>query len=97
VNLCQIPVVINPNNQDCYRPLDQYFPDPAHANDPSFTIDPYGSVDYKSDTGQSTYHALFLSLEGGSQMVCPFRVTTLFLTPSMTERLVVEKRMDRKT
>src|SRR6266849_7797414 len=63
VNLCQNPVVINPNNQDCYRPLDQYFPDPAHPNDPSFTIDPYGSVDYKSDTGQSTYHALFLSLE----------------------------------
>jgi hypothetical protein len=63
VNLCQIPVVINPNNQDCYRPLDQFFPDPAHPNDPGFTIDPYGSVDYKSDTGQSTYHALFLSLE----------------------------------
>jgi hypothetical protein len=63
VNPCQIPVVINPNNQDCYRPLDQYFPDPAHPIDPSFTIDPYGSVDYKSDTGQSTYHALFLSLE----------------------------------
>ena len=63
VNLCNIPVVINPNNQDCYRPLDQFFPDPAHANDPTFTIDPYGSVDFKSDTGQSTYHALFLSLE----------------------------------
>ncbi len=63
VNLCSIPVVVNPNNQDCYRPLDQFFPDPAHPNDPTFTIDPYGSVDYKSDTGQSTYHALFLSLE----------------------------------
>jgi len=36
--------------------LDQYFPDPANP-------DPYGSVDYKSDTGQSTYHALFVSLE----------------------------------
>jgi hypothetical protein len=55
--------VINPNNQDCYRPLDQFFPDPAHPNDPTFTIDPYGSVDFKSDTGQSTYHAVLLSLE----------------------------------
>jgi hypothetical protein len=63
VNLCNIPVVINPNNQDCYRPLDQFFPDPAHPNDPTFTIDPYGSVDFKSDTGQSTYHAVLLSLE----------------------------------
>jgi hypothetical protein len=63
VNLCNIPVVINPNNNDCYRPLDQYFPDPAHPNDPTFTIDPYGSVDFKHDIGQSTYHALLVSLE----------------------------------
>ncbi len=63
VNLCNIPVVINPNNQDCYRPLDQFFPDPAHPGDPTFTIDPYGSVDFKSDVGQSTYHALLLSLD----------------------------------
>ena len=63
VNLCNIPVVINPNNQDCYRPLDQFFPDPAHPGDPTFTIDPYGSVDFKSDVGQSTYHALMLSLD----------------------------------
>jgi hypothetical protein len=63
VNLCNVPVVINPNNQDCYRPLDQFFPDPANPGDPTFTIDPYGSVDFKSDTGQSTYHALLLSVE----------------------------------
>lgn len=40
-------------NPLCTRPLDQYFP----------TGDPYGSVDYKSDIGASTYHALLLSLE----------------------------------
>lgn len=37
----------------CTRPLDQYYPGG----------DPYGSVDYKSDIGASTYHALLLSLE----------------------------------
>ena len=63
VNLCKIPVVINPNNNDCYRPLDQFFPDPANPNDATFTIDPYGSVDFKHDIGQSTYHALFIALE----------------------------------
>ncbi len=37
----------------CTRPLDQYYPGG----------DPYGSVDYKSDIGASTYNALLLSLE----------------------------------
>jgi hypothetical protein len=37
----------------CTRPLDQYYPGG----------DPYGSVDYKSDIGASTYDALLLSLE----------------------------------
>ena len=37
----------------CTRPLDQYYPGG----------DPYGSVDYKSDIGSSTYDALLLSLE----------------------------------
>ncbi|MFZ1999740.1 MAG: TonB-dependent receptor [Candidatus Sulfotelmatobacter sp.] len=37
----------------CTRPLDQYYPGG----------DPYGSVDYKSDIGASTYHALLLSLD----------------------------------
>ena len=37
----------------CTRTLDQYYPGG----------DPYGSVDYKSDIGQSTYNALGLSLE----------------------------------
>ena len=37
----------------CTRPLDQYYPGG----------DPYGSVDYKSDIGSSTYNALLLSLE----------------------------------
>ena len=37
----------------CTRPLDQFYPGG----------DPYGSVDYKSDIGASTYNALLLSLE----------------------------------
>ena len=37
----------------CTRTLDQYYPGG----------DPYGSVDYKSDIGSSTYNALLLSLE----------------------------------
>ncbi|MGB7023842.1 MAG: TonB-dependent receptor [Candidatus Acidiferrales bacterium] len=56
VNLCNTPVVINPNTGDCVRPLDQYFPDP---NNP----DPYGSVDFKSDIGSSFYDALGLALQ----------------------------------
>jgi Carboxypeptidase regulatory-like domain/TonB dependent receptor-like, beta-barrel len=56
VNLCSEPVTFNPATGDCVRPLDQYFPDP---NNP----DPYGSVDYKSDVGSSSYHALEISLE----------------------------------
>ena len=56
VNLCTIPATLNSAGTDCVRPLDQYFPDP---NNP----DPYGSVDYKSDVGSSSYHALGVSLE----------------------------------
>ena len=56
VNLCTIPVTINSAGTDCIRPLDQYFTDPANP-------DPYGSVDYKSDTGQSTYNAMLVALE----------------------------------
>jgi hypothetical protein len=56
VNLCTIPVTLNSAGTDCVRPLDQFFPDPANP-------DPYGSVDYKSDTGQSTYNAVLVSLE----------------------------------
>jgi hypothetical protein len=56
VNMCVTPVTFNAIDGDCVRPLDQYYPDP---NNP----DPFGSVDYKSDIGQSTYHALGLSLE----------------------------------
>jgi len=56
VNLCTIPVTLNSAGTDCIRPLDQFFPDPANP-------DPYGSVDFKSDIGQSTYHGLQLSLE----------------------------------
>jgi hypothetical protein len=55
VNLCNIPVTINAATGDCNRPLDQYFPDPANP-------DPYGSVDYKHDVGQSSYHAMLVSL-----------------------------------
>jgi hypothetical protein len=37
----------------CQRTLDQYYPGG----------DPYGSVDYKSDIGASTYHALLVGLD----------------------------------
>jgi len=40
-------------NPICTRPLDQFYPGG----------DPYGSVDYKSDIGSSTYNALLLSLQ----------------------------------
>jgi hypothetical protein len=56
VNLCSAPVTFNPNDGDCVRPLDQYYPDP---NNP----DPFGSVDIKRDIGASTYNALGVSLE----------------------------------
>jgi hypothetical protein len=57
VNFC---ITKPDSNGNCTRPLDQYYPDP---NNPGGTIDPYGSVDYKSDIGASNYHALLLSLE----------------------------------
>jgi len=37
----------------CQRTLDQFYPGP----------DPYGSVDFKSDIGSSTYHALLVGLD----------------------------------
>ena len=45
-----------PARDDCVRPLDQFYPDPDGT-------DPFGSVDFKSDIGSSTYHGLGLSLE----------------------------------
>ena len=50
VNFCITKPDVNGN---CTRTLDQFYPGG----------DPYGSVDYKSDIGASTYHALLLSLE----------------------------------
>ncbi|HEY6373055.1 MAG TPA: carboxypeptidase regulatory-like domain-containing protein [Candidatus Sulfotelmatobacter sp.] len=50
VNFCITKPDINGN---CTRGLDQYYPGG----------DPYGSVDYKSDIGSSSYNALGLSLE----------------------------------
>jgi hypothetical protein len=50
VNFCITKPDINGN---CTRGLDPYYPGG----------DPYGSVDYKSDIGSSTYNALGLSLE----------------------------------
>jgi hypothetical protein len=50
VNFCLTKPDFNGN---CTRVLDQYYPGG----------DPYGSVDYKSDIGASTYHALLLSLD----------------------------------
>src|SRR5271166_5571822 len=55
VNFCSsLPNGTNSSgNINCTRPLDQYYPGG----------DPFGSVDYKSDIGSSTYHALLLSLD----------------------------------
>ena len=53
VNLCTEPVTFNPADTDCVRSLDQYYPGG----------NPFGSVDYKSDIGSSTYNGLGLSLE----------------------------------
>jgi hypothetical protein len=50
VNFCITPPDSTGN---CTRALDQYYPGG----------DPYGSVDYKSDIGASTYNAMMLSLE----------------------------------
>jgi hypothetical protein len=63
VNLCISPVTFN-NSGDCNRPLDPFytFPDPANPGQ-TLVQDPFGSVDFKSDIGSSTYHALQVSLE----------------------------------
>src|SRR5579862_8215009 len=53
VNLCTEPVTFNPADTDCVRSLDQFYP----------AGNPFGSVDYKSDVGSSTYNGLGLSLE----------------------------------
>jgi hypothetical protein len=53
VNLCTAPVTFNSADQDCVRPLDQFYPGG----------NPFGSVDSKQDIAASTYHALGLSLE----------------------------------
>ncbi len=65
VNLC-IPSLNSGNNVNtgtCARPLDQYYPGANGMTDPADTTDPYGSVDYKSDVGTSTYNGLLLTLE----------------------------------
>ena len=54
VNFCTTkPAFTSDGSLSCTRVLDQYYPGG----------DPYGSVDYKSDIGSSTYNALGLSLE----------------------------------
>jgi hypothetical protein len=54
VNFCTTkPAYTSDGSLACTRVLDQYYPGG----------DPYGSVDYKSDIGSSTYNALGLSLE----------------------------------
>jgi hypothetical protein len=57
VNLCSFTSV---EAGGCTRTLDQYYPDP---NNPGGTISPFGSVDYKSDIGSSTYNGMLLTLE----------------------------------
>jgi hypothetical protein len=44
----------------CTRALDSFYPD---STGQSATLDPYGSVDLKSDIGASTYNGLLASLE----------------------------------
>jgi hypothetical protein len=61
VNLCSGQ--LDPVNGLCARPLDQFFPGPNGLTDPADTTDPYGSVDFKSDVGRSSYHGLLLTLE----------------------------------
>ncbi len=66
VNFCSAPPLYDPSGQGnliCSRPLDQYYPGANGLTDPFDTADPYGSVDYKSDIGASTYNALLLSLD----------------------------------
>ncbi len=73
VNLCNSPVQSNllpgafqlgDTPTDCARPLDPYYlPDPVNTPAGVDTSDPFGSVDYKSDIGSSTYNGLGLSLE----------------------------------
>jgi hypothetical protein len=59
VNLC---ITVPDVNGNCTRPLDQfYLPDPKVPG--STTSDPFGSVDLKTDSGNSSYHALQVSLE----------------------------------
>jgi hypothetical protein len=53
VNLCTPPVTFNVVDGDCFRTLDPYYPGG----------NPFGSADYKSDIGSSTYNALGLSIE----------------------------------
>ena len=64
VNLCLNQVgpdgQFNYNTGTCARPLDQYFPGASGSTDQYNTTDPYGSVDYKSDVGSSSYNALEL-------------------------------------
>lgn len=57
VNFC---ITKPDSNGNCTRTLDQFYPDPTGQLP---TLDPYGSVDYKSDIGASTYHALLVSLD----------------------------------
>ena len=57
VNFC---ITKPDSNGNCTRTLDQFYPDPSGQLP---TLDPYGSVDFKSDIGSSTYHALLISLE----------------------------------
>ncbi len=57
VNFC---VTKPDSNGNCTRTLDQFYPDPTGQLP---TLDPYGSVDFKSDIGSSTYNALLVSLE----------------------------------
>ena len=91
VNLCTTPVTINPGNiydADCVPPVGPVL---------SRAEIPFGSVDYKSDIGSSTYHGLSLSLDRRFKpAVCLSSRATPGPTPSTTVRSAAVSRTDRR-
>jgi len=90
--LCQIPVVINTNNQDCYGRW-TIFPDPAHANDPSFP----SILWFRGIQGTPAEHLSgIVPVSRKADRNGCLQALTFFSIPSMTERGGGEAN-DRKT
>src|ERR1700730_13445704 len=77
VNLCTTPVVFNPADGDCVRPLDQYYPGG----------NPFGSVERKT-LDRAPITLLEFPSNGGLARAYPSSRATHGLIPSMTVRLV---------